>query len=87
MKGENWEVYIIQARSGQLYTGITNDFDKRFAHHQTGKKGARFFRLSPPECVLYREKMDNRSQATIRELEIKRLTRAQKLELIKAAQD
>lgn len=84
MSTDCWEVYIIQAKSGQLYTGITNNFEKRFANHQAGKKGARFFRLSPPDAVLYREKQADRSKASARESAIKRLTRAEKLTLIQS---
>ena len=81
-KNSNWEVYIIQAESGKLYTGITTDLDKRFANHLQGSKGARFFRFSRPKCILYREKHINRSEATRRELTIKKMSRKQKLALI-----
>lgn len=79
---KSWEVYIIQAESGQLYTGITNDFEKRFSAHQSKKGGARFFHFSGPENVLFREKQPNRSKATQRELQIKKMSRKEKLELI-----
>lgn len=79
---KGWEVYIIQAKSGQLYTGITNDFERRFLAHQTKKRGARFFHFSAPDKVLYRETQPNRSEATRRELQIKKMTRPQKLALI-----
>lgn len=79
---KGWEVYIIQAESGQLYTGITNNFERRFLAHQTKKRGARFFHFSAPEKVLYRETQPNRSEATRRELQIKKMTRPQKLALI-----
>lgn len=77
-----WEVYLIQAESGKLYTGITTDLDRRFQDHQKGKKGARFFRFSSPEKILLRESFPNRSSATKRELEIKKMTRKEKLDLI-----
>jgi putative endonuclease len=38
-----WEVYIIQTKSGKLYTGITTNLDRRFADHQKSQEGARFF--------------------------------------------
>lgn len=83
VKHAAWEVYIIQAKSGKLYTGITNDLDRRFADHVQRKAGARFFRFSSPESIKFREPHSNRSEATQRELEIKKMTRAQKLALIK----
>lgn len=80
-----WEVYIIQAKSGTLYTGITTDLDRRFADHQNGAKGARFFRISSPEKIVFRESHPNRSEATKREIQIKKMTRAQKMALISLA--
>ncbi len=80
-KSKQWEVYIIQARSGKLYTGITNDLDRRFAAHQVGRKGARFFRFSKPEKILFRESHPGRSEASKRESEIKKMKRSQKLKL------
>lgn len=77
-----WEVYIIQSKSGTLYTGITTDLDRRFANHQSGNKGARFFRISEPDKIVFRESHQNRSEATKREIEIKKMTRKDKLQLI-----
>lgn len=84
VKAAQWEVYIIQADSGKLYTGITNDLDRRFAEHKRGKGGARFFRFSRPESIKFREPHANRSKATQRELEIKKMSRIQKMALINA---
>lgn len=80
-----WEVYIIQAKSGTLYTGITTDLDRRFADHQNGIKGARFFRISQPDKIVFRESHANRSEATKREIQIKKMTREQKMTLISLA--
>lgn len=77
-----WEVYIIQTKSGQLYTGITTDLDRRFRDHLEGKRGARFFHISEPEKIVYRESHPNRSDATKREIEIKKMSRRQKLDHI-----
>ena len=81
-KETSWEVYIIQAKSGKLYTGITTDLDRRFAMHKTGQKGARFFRFSSAETVLFREPHPDRSTATKREISIKKMSRAEKLALV-----
>jgi putative endonuclease len=85
MKNESWEVYIIQAESGKLYTGITNDLNRRFQEHLEGKKGARFFHFSNPERIVFRETHIGRSEATKREIQIKQMNRAHKLELIQAS--
>jgi putative endonuclease len=78
----SWTVYIIQAESGQLYTGITLDLERRLAEHRDGSRGAKFFRTSSPKRVVYQEQCRRRNEALRREREIKDMTRAQKLELI-----
>lgn len=82
MKDLDWVVYVIETKSGKLYTGITNDLERRFSEHQTGNKGARFFHLSEPERVRYKEFYPNRSEASKRESAIKKMSRQEKLDLI-----
>jgi putative endonuclease len=79
-----WEVYIIKTTSGKLYTGITCNVARRFSEHTSHKKGAKFFNIEQPEVIVYREIQKNRSEASKRESQIKKLTRIQKLELIKS---
>lgn len=81
-KEKQWEVYIIQTKCGKLYTGISNDLEKRFQAHSKHQKGARFFYFSDPEKILYRESFPNRSEATKREIFIKKLSRENKIKLI-----
>lgn len=73
-------VYIIQCRDRSLYTGITTDVERRFAEHREGK-GARYTRARGAVKVVYTEKCKNRSVASKREAEIKRMTRMEKLAL------
>jgi putative endonuclease len=80
-KAAPWWVYIIESENGRLYTGITNDLERRFKEH--GKsQGAKFFRFSAPKKMLYQEKLRDRSAASKRECIIKKMTREQKLNLI-----
>jgi putative endonuclease len=79
---KEWEVYIIRTTSGKLYTGITNNLEKRFAAHLNGKTGARFFHISQPEEIVFRETHPNRSEASRRENLIKQMSRQEKLNLI-----
>lgn len=79
---KKWIVYLIQTISGMIYTGITNDLDRRLKAHQNQKKGARFFRISGPKYVLRTEEFPNRSEATKRENAIKKMNRTEKLKLI-----
>ena len=84
IKESKWTVYIIETESGKLYTGITKDLDKRFDAHLNKRTGARFFRTSVPKKIVYKETCLNRSEATKREIAIKKLTRQQKLNLIQS---
>ena len=84
---QHWYVYIVEASNGQLYTGITKDVQRRFDEHQqvhdgVSSKGAKFFRTTAPKALVYVQSWPDRSQATKREIEIKKMTRRQKLRLI-----
>ncbi len=79
-----WQVYIIETQDKTLYTGITNDLANRWLAHQQGK-GAKYFRLHKPEKIVYVEACANRSEASKREAEIKKLTRLEKELLIQSA--
>lgn len=76
-------VYILRCRDGTLYTGITTNVQKRLAAHNSGK-GAKYTRSRLPATLLYQETQPDKSAALKRELAIKKLTRAQKLNLIDA---
>ncbi|MGH1470189.1 MAG: GIY-YIG nuclease family protein [Cellvibrionaceae bacterium] len=76
-----WVVYMIQTVSGRLYTGITNNMQRRWSAHITGK-GAKFFRSDKPKQFIFQEPAKNRSVASKREHQIKKLTRQQKSVLI-----
>ncbi|MBL4743276.1 MAG: GIY-YIG nuclease family protein [Cycloclasticus sp.] len=79
----SWFVYIIEASDSSLYTGITTDLKRRFKQHKSGK-GAKYFNGRSPRKFVYTEDADNRSSASIREAQIKKLSKAQKLQLISA---
>lgn len=76
-----WYLYIIRCKNRALYTGITTDPQRRFREHQHG--GARYTGYNPATRLLYVEKCRNRSAALKREAQIKRLSRPQKLALIR----
>ncbi|MDC0253358.1 GIY-YIG nuclease family protein [Bacteriovoracales bacterium] len=85
MKSKAWFIYIIETQKGLLYTGITTDPKKRMKNHlkPSKGKGAKFFYLDSPKDFVYLEKVSNRSEATKKELFIKKLSKQEKLELIK----
>ena len=81
--GKEWWVYILRCGDGTLYTGISDDVDRRCAAHNRGK-GARYTRSRLPVEVVYRERCGAKGDALRRELAVKAMTRAQKLALIAA---
>ena len=74
-------VYILSCSDGTLYTGITNDLENRVAVHNSGK-GAKYTAGRSPVSLVYQEFCENKSIALHRELEIKKMTRERKLQLI-----
>ena len=81
---KGWFVYIVRCADGSLYTGITNDLDRRCEQHNAGT-ASRYTRSRLPVELVYQEEQGNRSEATKRELKIKAISRKQKESLIRAA--
>jgi putative endonuclease len=78
-----WFVYILKCSDDTLYTGITIDLNRRVDEHNSSPKGAKYTRIRRPLELLYFEEVKDKSSASKREIEIKKLSRAQKLELVK----
>lgn len=81
-KNNKWVVYILECKDKTLYTGITNNLEKRLEQHNTGSEGAKYTRARRPVKCVYQEEQQNRSEATKREMEIKKLSRLEKLKFI-----
>lgn len=77
-------VYILRCRDDTLYTGITDDVERRLKAHNSGK-GAKYTRGRGPVELVYREEQPDKSAALKRERAIKKLTRREKLALIDAS--
>lgn len=77
----NWYLYILRCGDGTLYTGITTDVEKRLETHRAGK-GAKYTRGRGPLQLEYREYCGTHSDALKREIQIKRLDRAEKEKLL-----
>ena len=77
-----WIVYVVRCVDKTLYTGITNNLEKRLLAHHSGK-GAKYTRGRGPFKVVWHERYRNRGSALRRESQIKALTRQEKLRLIK----
>lgn len=74
-------VYILECADSTLYTGYTNDLDKRVRIHNLGR-GAKYTRARLPVTLVYFEQADTKSEALAREYRIKQMTRRQKELLI-----
>ena len=74
-------LYILRCGDGSLYTGTTDDVERRLKAHREGK-GAKYTRGRGPLEVVYREELPGKSAALKRECAVKRLSRAEKLKLI-----
>lgn len=73
--------YILKCSDGSLYTGWTNDLEKRIAAHNAGK-GAKYTKSRRPVILVYYEAFETKEEAMQREYRIKRLPRAEKEKLI-----
>lgn len=76
-------VYILVCADGTLYVGSTNNLEKRVREHNTLKSGAHYTKIRRPVKLKYAETYKTKSKALQREHALKRLTREQKLDLIK----
>ena len=76
--------YMIRCEDNSIYTGITNNVEKRFNNHINGK-GAKYTKSHKPKAIVYVDILENKSLALKEEYRIKKtLNRSKKLELIEA---
>lgn len=76
-------VYMVECADGTYYTGWTNDVEKRLTAHNDGT-GARYTRSREPVQLVYLEELNDKQTAQRREWSIKKLTHAQKEQLVSA---
>ena len=74
-------VYMLRCRDGSLYTGWTNDLEKRLKAHNSGV-ASKYTRARLPAELVYSEEWESKEAAMSREWHIKQLTREEKLKLI-----
>ncbi len=74
-------VYILKCADNTLYTGWTTDLENRLITHNSGN-GAKYTRSRLPVEMVYCEECSDKSYALKREREIKKMSRAEKLQLI-----
>ena len=73
--------YIVKCSDGSLYTGWTNNLEKRIKDHTAGR-GAKYTTARRPVVLVYKEEFPTKQEAMKREWEIKRLSRKEKLSMI-----
>jgi putative endonuclease len=73
-----WHIYILLCLDNSLYTGATNNLEKRFQDHKNGK-GAAYTKSHKPIKLIYSEEFQTKSEALKREIEIKSWSREQKI--------
>ena len=78
-----WQIYIIECKDDKLYTGITNNLNRRLSEHNSGH-GGRFTKFRRPVKLVYHQEVSNKSEALRREIEIKKLARSEKISLIRS---
>jgi putative endonuclease len=81
-RGRSWHVYLLRCRDGSLYAGATNDLARRVDAHGRGT-GARYTRSRRPVELVWSARALDRSAALRREAALKRLSRPEKLELVR----
>ena len=74
-------VYMLKCKDESLYTGWTNNLEKRIKAHNNGK-GAKYTRVRLPVELVYYEEFEDKIEAMKREYQIKQLSRKEKLEMI-----
>lgn len=76
-------VYIVKCKDNSFYTGITNDLTKRLRQHNGEIAGGAFYTKNKrPVKLIYSEEHFTHLSAARREAEIKKLTKAKKIELV-----
>lgn len=75
-------VYIVRCKDNSLYTGITKDLEKRIYEHNNSPLWAKYTRSRRPVNMAWSQEVEDRSQASKLEREIKHMTKTQKENLI-----
>lgn len=77
---QKWYVYILRCADDTLYTGITNDIERRLKAHNAGT-ASKYTRSRRPVAIVYQEEVGSKGDALRRELQIKAMSRQQKIDL------
>ncbi len=75
-------VYTVLCADGTLYTGYTNNIEKRVEAHNKGNSGAKYTKARRPVSLVYSQECSTKGEALKREYILKQLSREEKLKLI-----
>lgn len=75
-------VYILECSDNTFYTGITTDLARRISEHNNSKLGAKYTKMRRPVKLVYSKEFTNRSEASIEEARIKKLSKIEKGNLL-----
>ena len=79
-----WHLYLIRTKLGHLYTGITQDVQRRFKEHQKGGvKAAKSLKGKKPLKLVYQEEIGSHSLALKTEAAVKKWSKEKKESLVK----
>lgn len=76
-------LYLLECADGTLYTGITTDPERREREHNSLRRGAKYTRVRRPVQMVFSREYPDRSSASREEARIKKLSREEKLHLIR----
>ena len=79
---KNWMMYVVECADGTLYTGITNNMERRLLEHNYGMRGAKYTRSRRPVKLVFSIGCDSHSEAAKKESAFKKLSRQKKQEII-----
>lgn len=82
-KDKSWMLYLLSCADGSLYTGITNNLERRLKMHQSGR-ASRYTRTRRPVELRYQELCGTRGEALVRECQVKAFSRQKKEKLIQS---
>jgi len=75
-------VYIVRCNDDSLYTGISNDLEKRIYNHNNSKVWAKYTKSRRPVVLIWRKKVADRNTASKLELQIKKMWKQKKENLV-----
>jgi len=75
-------VYMLRCSDDTLYSGVTTDLERRVQEHNGSKKGAKYTKARQPVELVYSQIVGDRSEAQIKEAQLRKLSRKEKLLLV-----